>query len=74
MLIIPEHDCLAAIAEALHKAEEAAKIMAIHRPEVGFMWEKMAEAFAVNRMSIRKLSEEAASRTMAQKGPIRHDH
>jgi hypothetical protein len=70
-IILSEHDCLAAIAQGLRTAEEAARMMAVHRPEVGFMWEKMAEAFGVNRMSINKLASEAASRTLAEKGPVR---
>lgn len=70
-IILPENECLEQIAQGLRTAEEASRMMAVHRPEVGFMWEKMAEAFGVNRMSIRKLAQEAASRTLAEKGPLR---
>lgn len=70
-IILPENELLARISDALRTAEEAAQQMAIHRPEVGFMWNKMAEAFAVNRFSIKKLAEEAAQRTLAEKGPVK---
>ena len=69
-IILPENELLARISEGLRQAEEAAQQMAVHRPEVGFMWNKMAEAFAVNRFSIKKLAQEAAERTMKEKGPV----
>lgn len=70
-IILPEQQALTQIIEALHRAEEGARMMAVHREAVGFMWNKMAEAFAVNRMSIRKLAEEAATRTLREQGPVK---
>lgn len=70
-IILSEQELLARISEALRTAEECAQQMAIHRPEVGFMWEKMAQAFEVNRFSIKKLADEAVARTMREKGPVR---
>jgi hypothetical protein len=69
-IILPENQLLDIIAEGLRKAEEAALQMAVHRPDVAQGWRMMAEAFSVNRMSIRKLAEEAATRTMKEKGSV----
>lgn len=71
MIIIPEHDAFQRIAQGLSLAMDGAKIMAVHRPDVAFMWLKMAEAFEVNRGAIYKLAEEAATRTLQSKGPLK---
>ena len=66
-IILSEHDAMKRIIDGLGQCIDGARMMKHHRPEVGFMWEKMAEAFEVNRMSIWKLAEEAATKTMERK-------
>lgn len=66
-LILSEQDALRRVSEGLSQAIDGARMMKHHRPDVAFMWEKMAEAFEVNRMSIWKLAGEAAIRTMGRK-------
>jgi len=66
-IIISESDALKRVADGLTQAIDGARMMKHHRPDVAFMWEKMAEAFEVNRLSIWKLAEEAATRTMGRK-------
>lgn len=63
-IILSEHDCFQRIIEGLSMAADGATMMATHRPDVGFMWLKMAEAMGINKMSVNKLAEEAAIRSV----------
>lgn len=66
-IILSEQDAIKRIADGLTQCIDGARMMKAHRPDVAFMWEKMAEAFEVNRLSMWKLAEEAATKTIGRK-------
>lgn len=66
-IITSEHDAYKRMSEGLDQAIDGCKTMAVHRPAVGFMWLKMAESLSVCKMSVNKLADEAAVKTLKRK-------
>lgn len=63
---IREHDCFTAMVAGLEQAAAGAEGMARLRPDQAYAWQKLAEAFNVNKMACWKLAEEAATKGIKQ--------
>lgn len=64
MIILSEHDAFSRLIEGLRQAQDGAKMLAAHQPEKAFMWEKLAQVFAVNIQAAYKLSQESAAKVI----------
>jgi len=66
MIILSEHDAFQRIIQGLAHAEDGAKMMAQHRPDVRDAWLMLSRTFGVCKESAWKLAEEAAAKTVKQ--------
>jgi len=63
MILLTEHEAFRRIADGLKMAEDGAKMMAMHRPDQGQQWMKMAQVYQISQQAVYQLSAEAASKT-----------
>lgn len=66
MIILDEYSAFQRLISGLRMAQDGAKMMSVHQSDKAYMWDKMAEVYAVSIQAVYKLSEEAASKVTRQ--------
>lgn len=64
MIILSEHDAFQRIIQGMKMAEDGARMMARHRPDVAKAWEILAATYKVCGESAYKLAEESMAKTV----------